>query len=545
MVPAVAELSPPRLSIRGLRIEGPARTLVDGVDLDVAAGEIVALVGESGSGKSLTGSAAIGLVPPGLAVTGSVRVDDTDLVGLPERSLRAVRGARVAMVFQEPQTALNPSRRIGTQIGDALRAHRRRSRSEVRDGVIRLLGEVGIDDARRRMRAYPHQLSGGQRQRVVIAIALAGAPEVIVADEPTTALDATVQAGILDLFRRLSDERGVGILLITHDMGVVAHIADRVAVMYRGEVIETGSTASVLRSPSQDHTRRLVAAVPRLATDPRPATVPRPATDPRPAAVPGPTTEAAPSVGEPDPATPVVEVRGVSVRHPGTRAGPPALRDVSLTIGRGEFVGLVGESGSGKSTLGRAVLGIIPPTEGTVTCRATSTALVHQDPFSSLDPRWTVRRSIAEPLRLRGDDPSSIRSRVDDLLDAVALPRALADTRPGTLSGGQRQRVALARALGCDPDLVVADEPTSALDVANQATVLDLFADLRDRIGFAALFITHDLAVVTEVADRVAVLRGGHLVEVGTPHQILHAPTTAYTRDLVAAVPRLDDGTPT
>ncbi|GAC70446.1 ATP-binding cassette domain-containing protein [Gordonia soli] len=500
------------LDITDLVIRTGDRTLVDGLSVHVDAGEIVALVGESGSGKSLTGRAALGLVPDTLTTTGSVVVADRQIVGASAAELRGLRGTAVSMVFQEPQSALNPSQRVGRQIREVLRAHRRVSRAEARATAIDLLETVGIPEPRTRVDWYPHQLSGGQKQRVVIALALAGDPGLLIADEPTTALDATVSAAVLDLFEQLRTERDLGILLITHDMGVVAERADRVVVVRNGEFIEEATVADLFAHPTHEYTRELLAAVPT----PSPSST----------NVPGDDT--------------LVSVRDLTVRYPAAAGAPAftALRSIDLEVARGEVLGVVGESGSGKTTFGRALVGLAPVVSGSVDRRTDRLAMVHQDPFASLDPRWTVARSVAEPLVVSGEVRGrEARTRVLELLDAVRLPAELADRLPRHLSGGQRQRVALARALAARPDLVVADEPTSALDVSVQADVLQLFTDLQRELGFAAVFITHDLAVVGQVADRIAVFREGRLVEWDTAATVFDTPRADYTRELLAAVP--------
>ncbi|GAA4486809.1 ABC transporter ATP-binding protein [Rhodococcus olei] len=514
--------------------DGP--TVVRDLDLSVAGGEIVALVGESGSGKSMTAKAVLGLLPDGATVSGSIRLGGDEVVGAAEDALSGLRGTRAAMVFQEPQTALNPVRTVGWQIAQALRAHGRISRAAARARAVELLRLVEIPDPDVRVDWYPHQLSGGQKQRVVIALALSGNPDLLIADEPTTALDVTVQAEILDLLRTLRDERGTAILLITHNMGVVADIADRVAVLRRGVLVEDRGVHELFASPREKYTTQLLAAVPRLpvAADPGPAPEPAAAGDP------------------------VLTVTDLDVVYPGRGGGARfhALRGVSVAVEAGEVLGIVGESGSGKTTLGRAALGMVTASGGSVvldgadlasvTARELralrrNVALVHQDPAASLDPRRSVGDSIAEPLVVhRTASGGLLRARVGDLLDSVRLPREFAERRPAELSGGQRQRVALARALALAPRLLVADEPTSALDVSVQADVLALFADLREEYRFACLFVSHDLAVVHEVADRVAVLRRGELVEIGATAAVFGSPREDYTRGLRDAVPSPD-----
>ncbi|MER6992334.1 ABC transporter ATP-binding protein [Saccharopolyspora hirsuta] len=510
------------LAFDGLTVGFAAGPVVRDVSFEVAPGEIVAVVGESGSGKSVSARAALGLLPPSAAVSGSIRLDGRELLGADPQRWQQVRGTGVAMVFQEPSAALNPVFSIGWQLVEVLRAHRELSRKQARAEAVELLAAVGIPEPRRRMRQYPHQLSGGQQQRVVIAMALANDPKVLIADEPTTALDVTVQAEILALLRRLRDERGTSIVLITHNMGVVAEIADRVVVLRRGQVVETAPVGELFTRPAHDYTRQLLAAVPRFGGEPAPAAE-------------------ADRTG--------LELTDVVVDYGGFRA----VDGVSLRVGAGEVLGLVGESGSGKSTLGRVAAGLLVPRSGSVSVLGTDPSslsaaqrrqlrrrigFVFQGAAASLDPRWTVRDCIGEPLLVhRAATGPEVGRRVADLLDAVQLPSAVADRRPHELSGGQRQRVGLARALALEPQLLIADEPTSALDVSVQAAVLDLLRQLQAELGFACLFITHDLAVADNLTHRVAVLRGGRVVEQGPTRQVLRDPAADYTRGLLAAVP--------
>jgi peptide/nickel transport system ATP-binding protein len=536
----------PLLEVEDLPIRfSQPRPAVSSISVTVGQAEVVALVGESGSGKSMTARAVVGLLPPGATATGSIRLRGEELLGLAEEELDKVRGSRVAMVFQEPQTALNPVRTIGWQIKEALRAHGTAKGRAARERAIELLTEVEIPDPEQRLSWYPHQLSGGQKQRVVLALALANEPELLLADEPTTALDVTVQAEILALLRRIRDRTGTSILIITHNMGVVAHLADRVVVLRQGEVVEEAETRELFAQPRHAYTRQLLAAVPRLPTP-----------EERVHAV----SDVAPPVArEPESdQTPALEYDDVRVQYGSRMRGRvlPAVDGVSLRLERGTVLGLVGESGSGKTTLGRLAAGLVPLASGRVvvaghdlsTTRGRqrsdlrrSLAFVHQDPEASLDPRIAIGETIREPLDVhRVGSRRSRDQRVAELLDAVRLPASFSSRRPRELSGGQRQRVALARALILDPDLLIADEPTSALDVSVQAEVLELFADLQQRLGFACVFISHDLAVVNSVADQVAVLRAGKVVESGTADQVFGAPTHDYTRQLLAAVPVAD-----
>ncbi|WP_369190661.1 dipeptide ABC transporter ATP-binding protein [Streptomyces sp. R08] len=507
---------------------------VRGVSLRVEPGQTLALVGESGSGKSTVALAALGLLPGNARASGGVSVGGTDVVGAGEAQLARLRGRTASMVFQEPATALDPLTRIGKQIAEVVRNHRDVSRQEAAAEAVALLRRVGIPEPERRASAFPFQLSGGQRQRVVIAMAIANSPGLLVADEPTTALDVTVQAEILDLLRALAADSGTGVLLVTHNMGVVADFADRVAVMLEGEIVETGAVEGVLLRPTHEYTRRLLAAVPRLAVSESVGAVVR--------------------ESESDETAPVVELRDVSVQFGRGPRAVRALEEVSLTVRAGETVGLVGESGSGKSTAARVALGLVAPESGGVSLfgadlrkargRARRALLagvgvVLQDPVASLDARMSVAECVAEPLRVhrRGMGAAERRELVAEVLERVRLPKELARRGPRELSGGQRQRVSLARALVLAPRLLVADEPTSALDVSVQQTVLEVIAELQAELGFACLFVSHDLAVVQQFAGRVVVMRNGRVEEQGPTMSTLLHPETAYTRRLIAAVP--------
>jgi peptide/nickel transport system ATP-binding protein len=526
-----------RVHVDDLRVYvggGPRRVkAVDGVSFVLADGEILAIVGESGSGKTVTARALLGLLPPNAEVSGTVVVDGHDVSNASPAQLRSMRGSSAAMVFQEPSTALNPVFTIGWQIEEGLRAHGIRDRAERRRRALEVLQLVGIPEPHRRYDDYPHQFSGGQKQRIVIAMALALQPAVIIADEPTTALDVTVQAEILDVLRTCRDELGTAIVLVTHNMGVVADLADRVAVMRAGRIVESAECRTLFSDPQHDYTQRLLAAVPRLLTSP-----------PR---------ERADDAGH---APHAVTARGLEITYPGRfrKPGFRAVRGVDFHVERSEVLGLVGESGSGKSTIGRALIGLAPVTSGRLTVLDTDVAtastaelrrlrrrvgFIFQDPASSFNPFMTVSDCIAEPLRIhRGSvDAAELRRRVTELLDAVRLPASCAGRSTTELSGGQRQRVGIARALVLRPELVIADEPTSALDVSVQASVLELLRDLRTELSFSALFITHDLAVVEQFADRIGVLHDGELVETARADELLTRPTNDYTRALVAAVP--------
>jgi peptide/nickel transport system ATP-binding protein len=508
-------------------------------------GEVLAIVGESGSGKSTTAMSLMGLLPKNSHVSGSIKVDGRQLVGIDQRSLRQIRGREVSVIFQEPMTALNPVYTIGFQIAEMLRSHQAMAPKAARRRAIELLEMVEIPDPERRVDAYPHQLSGGQRQRAMIAQALALDPKLLIADEPTTALDVTVQAEILKLVRDLRDRIDAGILLITHDMGVVADLSDRVLVMQKGRIVESGTSIKVFHAPQDPYTQELLRAVPHLGAI---VSLERSADD-----LAGHSNGHA--AGPADVADVIVDLQHISIEYP-KRGRAPAFRavdDVSLTIGRGEVVGLVGESGSGKTTIGRALVGLLPFVEGTASVLDVNmvgiskedlrrvrrdVSFVFQDPGSSLNPRLPVGESIGEPLLLQKiAKGQALSKRVEALLDKVHLARDLRNRYPHELSGGQRQRVGVARALALDPRLLIADEPTSALDVSVQARVLELFQQLQREIGFACLFISHDLAVVEILSQRIAVMEKGKLVEFGTREQILTDPQELYTKRLLAAVP--------
>lgn len=521
---------------------------VKNVSYQVLPGEVLAVVGESGSGKSVSSRAAMGLLPPTASVRGTVTLGVKAVTKMSEKELTALRGGAISMVFQEPGAALDPLFTVGFQIGEALRAHTRMPRKVARAKAIELLRAVGLPDPEARVDYYPHQLSGGQKQRVVIAIAIACEPKVIIADEPTTALDVTVQAEILELLRDMRDRIGAAIVLITHNMGVVADLADRVVVMRDGCVVETATVDDLFAAPQHEYTKALLAAVPKLhvADEDSESSVAGAAL-----------TEVRTTVREPipDDAPTVLEVTDLVVEFPGPLGRGPfrAVDDVTLTLRRGETLGLVGESGSGKSTIGRCVAALQRPTSGSVRVLGTDIAglserklrplrrrfgFVFQDPATSLNPRLTIGDCVAEPLLVHGAAKGTVlRERVRRLLDDVQLPAGAEGRYPHELSGGQRQRVSLARALVLEPDLLVADEPTSALDVSVQAKVLELFAGLQSEYGWACLFITHDLAVVDQLADRIVVLRHGAVVEQGSNDEILRQPREDYTRRLVAAVP--------
>jgi len=530
-------MSSPALSVSKLSVvfstDAGRVDAVRDVSFAVGPGEVLAIVGESGSGKSVSARTAMGLLPASARVRGVVEVAGRDVNGLSDKQFSAIRGADVAMVLQEPGTALDPLFTAGYQISEALRAHQKMRKKAAMARAVELLSLVGIPHPADRVHYYPHQLSGGQKQRVVIAIAIACDPKVIIADEPTTALDVTVQAEILELLRDLRDRLGTAIVLITHNMGVVADLADRVVVMYQGEVVEEAEVHELFAHPREEYTRKLLAAVPHLGS----AIV----------------RERAVVVASED--EPVLDVRDLVVQFPGAlgRPGVRAVDGVSLEIARGATLGLVGESGSGKTTIGRCVAALQKPTSGSIRVLGQDLAglkerqlrplrrrfgFVFQDPASSLNPRLSVGDCVGEPLKVhKVVTGAAYRERVDELLTWVQLPTAVSRRYPHELSGGQRQRASLARALALRPDLLVADEPTSALDVSVQATVLELFTELQAELQFACLFISHDLAVVDQLAGQVAVMHNGVLVEQGPREEILRAPRKEYTKRLLAAVP--------
>jgi len=529
---------------------------VKGVSFDLMPGEVVAVVGESGSGKSVTSSTAMGLLPENASVRGEVRLAGRSVLELSTAEQRKLRGAEISMVFQEPMTALNPVLRVSDQLVEALQVHDVAFGAKALERSIELLERVGIPDARERIRQYPHQFSGGQRQRIVIAMAIACGPKVIIADEPTTALDVTVQAEILDLLRELKDELDTGILLITHNMGVVADMADRVVVMLNGEVVETGPVAKILGRPEHPYTRRLLAAMPLLreAGDPsleservriseRASQVESPTVSAREGATRG-ATAAAPAA---------LEAVDVALEYKFRRKATRVVHDLNFTVQPGEIMGLVGESGSGKSTVAKAVLGLLDVAEGELRVRGENMpalpakqkkalkreiGVVFQDPAASLDPRFPIGDIITEPMVVHkvGDKDSRL-ARARELLDAVRLPSSVLNRYPHELSGGQRQRISIARALTLNPTLLIADEPTSALDVSVQAAVLELFSELQHQYGFACLFVSHDLAVVDSLAHKVLVMQNGRTVEQGTTDEVLRHAREPYTQRLLAAAP--------
>ncbi|MER7185437.1 ABC transporter ATP-binding protein [Streptomyces hyaluromycini] len=526
----------PLLEVAGLDVDFDGRPAVRGVGLTLRRGEVLGLVGESGSGKSATALAVLGLLPGNAAVRGSVRLDGTELLGLPERELTRIRGRRVAMVFQDPLSAFTPVYRIGDQIAEAVRTHQDVSRERAAERAVELLDLVGIPEPALRARSFPHEFSGGMRQRAMIAMAMADDPDLILADEPTTALDVTIQAQVLDVLRTARQATGAALLLVSHDLGVIAGTADRVAVMRDGRVVEQGTVDDVFRRPREPYTRELLAAVPRLDATRRPR----------------------PGSGEP-----VLRVRGLTRTFPvlkGTafrrRVGTVyAVDGVDLEVRRGETLALVGESGSGKSTTLFELLELARPEGGSIELfgqqpgtlgKAAARALrrriqiVFQDPMASLDPRMPVGDIVAEPLRTQGAGRAVAGRRVRELLAQVGLDPADAERYPHEFSGGQRQRIGIARALSVEPELLVLDEPVSALDVSVQAGVLELLQRLKDELGLAYLFVSHDLSVVRNIADRVSVVYLGRTVEAGPVDEVFAAPRHPYTQALLSAVPLPD-----
>ncbi|MFJ6568367.1 dipeptide ABC transporter ATP-binding protein [Streptomyces sp. NPDC091292] len=534
------------VDVAGLSVEFGDVRAVDGLSFTLAKGAALGLVGESGSGKSTVASALLGLHRgTGARVTGTVRVAGVDVQG-PDAvatgdELRRLRGGKAAMVFQDPLSSLDPYYAVGDQIAEVYRVHTRASRRAARARAVDVLDRVGIPDAARRARSRPHEFSGGMRQRALIAMALACEPDLLIADEPTTALDVTVQAQILDLLHTLRRETGMGLLLVTHDVGVAAESVDDVLVMRGGRAVERGPVAEVLGAPRDPYTRALLQAVPRV--------------DGPSAGTPADALEDASGTGrgavDGGIALEVRDLRRVFGR--GRRAFA-AVDGVSLSVRRGETLGVVGESGSGKTTLGRMLVGLLEPTSGEIrhvdadahvngdahTVRP-SVQMVFQDPVSSLNPRRAIGESVADPLRARGErDEKRIHARVRDLLERVGLDPGHYDRYPHEFSGGQRQRVGIARALAAEPRIIVCDEPVSALDVTTQAQVTALLAALQRELGLALVFIAHDLAVVRQVSHRVAVMRAGRIVEYGPVDEVYGAPRDPYTRQLLAAVPVLD-----
>ena len=525
------------LSIRDLSIALPVGAdrhyAAKDINFDLAPGEILCIVGESGSGKSMSANAVMGLLPQGvLPDSGSITFNGQSILGLSEKEMLKLRGSRISMIFQEPLSALNPLMRVGAQIAEVFEAHGALTGAERRARALKLLDEVGIPDPDAAIRAYPFQLSGGQRQRVMIAMALALEPDILIADEPTTALDVTTQAQILKLIEDLRRARGMAVIFITHDFGVVADIADRVIVMKKGEIVESGTAHDVLLKPQHPYTRALIDAIPRL-THPH-------------------------EVNEAE-RTPILTVEGLqktfstgSGTFLGKRRVVKAVQDVSFELYAGETIGIVGESGSGKSTVGRCIVRLLDPDGGRVLMDGVDIAdmagvelrnqrrklqMIFQDPFSSLNPRARVSRILTEGLIAYGTSKSDAQARAQELLEMVGLDASAMKRFPHEFSGGQRQRIGIARALALDPSIIIADEAVSALDVSIQAQVLDLLAELKSRLHLSMLFITHDLRVAARICDRIIVMQKGRIVEAGPVGKVLHDPDTAYTRSLLDAIP--------
>jgi peptide/nickel transport system ATP-binding protein len=537
-------MTAPHLSVEDLAVEfetahGPVPAL-QGVSFSLAQGEVLGIVGESGSGKTVACRSVIRLLAGNARIrSGRIQFEGRDMLALDERELARLRGERVAMIFQNPSTHLDPLMTVGRQVGEALRVHHGLDAAAARRQSIALLADMRIPEPERRVDSYAHQLSGGMRQRVMIAAALACKPSLLLADEPTTALDVTVQAQILELLKHLRRERGLSIVLVSHDLGVVAQMCDRVVVMKDGKVVESGPVGDIIERPRIDYTRRLIASQPSLMP---------------------------PALVAAHGREPILSLDNLSVHFPQSRgmaallAGRErhvvrAVDGVSLSLARGETLGIVGESGSGKSTIARAIVGLAPTHSGGIAFAGEpvgalsgaarlrfqrAVQMVFQDPFTSLNPAFTVAQTLAEPLRHhRLCKPAELPTRVADLMRQVELPVDLLTRRSGQLSGGQRQRVGIARALALEPQLIIADEVTSALDVTIQAQILGLFKKLREVMNLSLVLISHDLAVVRHLCERVAVMRQGRLVEYGPTADIFAAPREAYTRELLAAIPRI------
>ena len=523
----MALLSVDNLSVSFVTRNGTNKA-VDNMSFTVEERQITAIIGESGSGKSVSCYAMLGLVPspPGRVDGGTALFQGQDLLALSEAELRAIRGRDIAMIFQDPMTCLNPFMKIGDQLIEPLTLHKDLAKGPARERALALLDEVGIRDPQAAMNAFPHEFSGGMRQRVMIAMALINEPKLLIADEPTTALDVTIQAQILKLIAELQTKRDIGVLFISHDLAVVSDIADQIVVMEKGKVVESGEPKAIFESPQHPYTQKLLAAIP--------------------------SGEKAADAVAPDP---LIRIDNLRTWFTPTAGAEPvkAVDDVSIEIHRGEVLGLVGESGSGKSTLGRSILRLVPITDGKITFEGTELStlegrtlkqfrhrmqMIFQDPYASLNPRMTVYDTLAEPLLLHGlVNKTGLDQAIRELMDNVGLARAFVRKYPHEFSGGQRQRIAIGRALATRPEFIVADEPVSALDVTIQAQILDLLADLTKEYGLTMLFISHDLAVIRQIADRIAVMYHGKLVEEGSTAQVYDSPREEYTRSLLAAIP--------
>ncbi len=523
----MAILSVDNLSVSFVTRNGTNKA-VDNVSFTVEERQITAIIGESGSGKSVSCYAMLGLVqsPPGRIDSGTAQFQGQDLLAISESELRAIRGRDIAMIFQDPMTCLNPFMKIGDQLIEPLTLHKDLAKAPARARAEALLDEVGIRDPQAAMNAFPHEFSGGMRQRVMIAMALINEPKLLIADEPTTALDVTIQAQILKLIAELQTKRDIGVLFISHDLAVVSDIADQIVVMEKGKVVESGEPKAIFESPQHAYTQKLLAAIP--------------------------SGEKAAGTVAPDP---LIRIDNLRTWFTPTAGAVPvkAVDDVSLEIHRGEVLGLVGESGSGKSTLGRSILRLVPITSGQIAFEGTELSslqgralkqfrhrmqMIFQDPYASLNPRMTVYDTLAEPLLLHGlVNKSGLDQAIRELMDNVGLARAFVRKYPHEFSGGQRQRIAIGRALATRPEFIVADEPVSALDVTIQAQILDLLADLTKEYGLTMLFISHDLAVIRQIADRIAVMYRGKLVEEGSTARVFDSPQQDYTRSLLDAIP--------
>ncbi len=568
------------LDVTDLRVSFHTRTgvyrAVNGVSFHLDKGEILGVVGESGSGKSVSCLSLLGLIPqpPGRIEGGTAGFGGVDLLRCPPAQLRDIRGRRIAMIFQDPMTSLNPYLRISEQIMEPLLIHEKLTKTEAFARALAMLEAVGIADAAQRIHSYPHEFSGGMRQRVMIAMALVTKPDLLIADEPTTALDVTVQAQILQLLRQLQRELGMAVIFITHDLAVVSGLCDRVQVMYAGRIVETADTRTLFRAPQHPYTKALQRCIPALQPKGRelyaipgmPPDLSKPFTEAELLArFALPTEEAPPPVAAPAPnAAPMISVRDVSTHFPiesgflfKHRTGTvKAVDGVSFDVKRGEVLGLVGESGSGKSTLARTIMQLLPPSSGTVILGGQNLTagtageikaarrdlqMVFQDPFASLNPRMTVFDALAEPLRVHAVVPEAgVAARVAQLMAQVGLAPRFMGKYPHEFSGGQRQRIAIARALALEPLVIIADEPVSALDVSIQAQILNLLARLVREMNLTMIFIAHDLSVVKHISDRIAVMYQGKIVELGPALDIMERPQHPYTRSLLAAIPRVE-----
>ncbi|BDA85414.1 ABC transporter permease [Aureimonas sp. SA4125] len=539
------------------RTKGGWQSVIRDISFTVDAGETVAVVGESGSGKSVTALSIMRLLPEGKArCEGRIRLDGRDLLTVSEKEMRGVRGGQIGMIFQEPMTSLNPVFTIGNQVAEALVLHRDMSWAQAKAETLRLMDRVRIPAARSRLEEYPHKFSGGMRQRVMIAMALACRPKLLIADEPTTALDVTIQSEILHLIRELQREETMAVLFITHDMGVVAEVADRTVVMLRGDMVETGATDRIFASPVQPYTKALLASIPRLGTM---GTAPGPRRFPSVDPATGASTDGSQTRPLPASTAPVLDVSNLVMRFTVGGGRIHAVEDVSFQVHPGETLALVGESGCGKSTTGRSIMRLIQPTSGSITvdgedvlsasaggmrAMRRTAQMIFQDPFASLNPRMTIGAAIAEPIlahKMMGKRQA--RERVSYLLEKVGLSAAVSDRHPHEFSGGQRQRISIARALALEPKLIIADEAVSALDVTVKAQVANLLLDLQEEMGLAFLFISHDMAVVERLSHRVAVMYLGEIVEIGPRRAVFGNPQHPYTRRLLSAVPVPDPTT--